>query len=292
MNKKIAFGFWLLAFGFLPAGAQRVLSLDSCRQMALRNNKQLSVSKLKQDVAANLRKSARTKYLPHVSAIGTYQYTSEPISLLSETQKTEFSSLGTTINTGLSQSLADLMAKMPTLAALMGRVGPVTEAMLNGLGQSIVDAFDTDTRHLFVGSVMVTQPLFMGGSIIAMNKMADINEKLAANSLDARRQATLYKLDQAYWQVVSLYHKQQLAQSYLDLVKKLDTDVYKMIEEGVATKSDGLSVDVKVNEAEMTLTKVNDGLVLSRMLLNQLCGLPLDEQVMLADEQAEQIAVV
>jgi len=292
MNRKIAFGFWLMAFGFLPAGAQRVLSLDSCRQMALRNNKQLSVSKLKQDVAANLRKSARTKYLPHVSAIGSYQYTSEPISILSETQKTEFGNLGTMIGTGLSQSLADLMAKMPALATVMGRVGPVTEQMLNGLGQKIVDAFDTDTRNLFVGSVMLTQPVFMGGSIIAMNKMADINEKLAANSLDARRQATIYRLDQAYWQVVSLYHKQQLAQSYLDLVKKLDADVYKMIEEGVATKSDGLSVDVKVNEAEMTLTKVNDGLVLSRMLLNQLCGLPLDEQVTLADEQATEIAVV
>ena len=292
MNKKIAFGFWLMAFGFLPAGAQRVLSLDSCRQMALRNNKQLSVSKLKQDVAANLRKSARTKYLPHVSAIGTYQYTSEPISLLSETQKTEFSNLGTMIGTGLTKSLADLMVHHETLANVMGRVGPVTEKMLNGLGQKIVDAFDTDTRHMLVGSVMLTQPLFMGGSIIAMNKMADINEKLAANSLDARRQATLYRLDQAYWQVVSLYHKQQLAQSYLDLVKKFDADVYKMIEEGVATKSDGLSVDVKVNEAEMTLTKVNDGLVLSRMLLNQLCGLPLDEQVTLADEQVTEIAVV
>ena len=287
MNRKIAFGFWLLAFGFLPAGAQRVLSLDSCRQMALRNNKQLSVSKLKQDVAANLRKSARTKYLPHVSAIGTYQYTSEPISLLSETQKTEFSNLGTMIGTGLTQSLADLMVHHETLAKVMGTVGPVTEKMLNGLGQKIVDAFDTDTRHMLVGSVMLTQPLFMGGSIIAMNKMADINEKLAANSLDARRQATLYRLDQAYWQVVSLYHKQQLAQSYLDLVKKFDADVYKMIEEGVATKR-----DVKVNEAEMTLTKVNDGLVLSRMLLNQLCGLPLDEQVTLADEQAGQIAVL
>ena len=284
--------FWLLAFGFLPAGAQRVLSLDSCRQMALRNNKQLGVSKVKQDVAANLRKSARTKYLPHVSAIGSYQYTSEPVSILSEAQKTEFSNLGTTIGTGLSQSMADLMEHVPHLATVMGRVGPVTEKLLNGLGQKIVDAFDTDTRNLFVGSVMLTQPVFMGGSIIAMNKMADINEQLAANSLDARRQATIYKLDQAYWQVVSLYHKQQLAQSYLDLVKKFDTDVYKMIEEGVATKSDGLSVDVKVNEAEMTLTKVNDGLVLSRMLLNQLCGLPLDEQVTLADEQAAEIAVV
>ena len=292
MNRKIAFGFWLLAFGFLPAGAQRVLSLDSCRQMALRNNKQMSVSKVKQDVAANLRKSARTKYLPHVSVIGTYQYTSEPISILSETQKTEFSNLGTTIGTGLVQSMAELMLQHPALAQVMAKVGPVSEEMLNGLGQKIVDAFDTDTRHLFVGSVMFTQPLFMGGSIIAMNKMADINEKMAANSMEARRQATIYKLDQAYWQVVSLCHKQKLAESYLDLVKKLDTDVYKMIEEGVATKSDGLSVDVKVNEAEMTLTKVNDGLVLSRMLLNQLCGLPLDEEVILADEQKDQIAVV
>ena len=292
MNKKIALGFWLLALGFLPAGAQRVLSLDSCRQMALLNNKQLGVSKLKQEVAANMRKSARTKYLPHVSAIGSYQYTSEPISILSETQKAEFSNLGTAIGAGLSQSMADLMTKIPNLATVMGRVGPVTEQMLNGLGQKIVDGFDTDTRNMFVGSVMLTQPLFMGGSIIAMNKMADINEKLAANSMDARRQAIIYRLDQAYWQVVSLYHKQQLAQSYLDLVKKLDTDVYKMIEEGVATKSDGLSVDVKVNEAEMTLTKVNDGLVLSRMLLNQLCGLPLDEQVTLADEQVTEIAVV
>ena len=292
MNKKIALGFWLLALGFLPAGAQRVLSLDSCRQMALLNNKQLGVSKLKQEVAANMRKSARTKYLPHVSAIGSYQYTSEPISILSETQKAEFSNLGTAIGAGLSQSMADLMTKIPNLAAVMGRVGPVTEQMLNGLGQKIVDGFDTDTRNMFVGSVMLTQPLFMGGSIIAMNKMADINEKLAANSMDARRQAIIYRLDQAYWQVVSLYHKQQLAQSYLDLVKKLDTDVYKMIEEGVATKSDGLSVDVKVNEAEMTLTKVNDGLVLSRMLLNQLCGLPLNEQVTLVDEQSTEIAVV
>ena len=292
MNRKIAFGFWLMAFGFLPAGAQRLLSLDSCRQMALRNNKQLSVSKMKQDVAANLRKSARTKYLPHVSAIGSYQYTSEPVSILSETQKTELGTLGTTINNGITQSMAGLIDQHPALAPVMGRLGPAAEQMLNGLGQKIVEAFETDTRNLFVGSVMLSQPLFMGGSIIAMNKMADISEKLAANSLDARRQATIYRLDQAYWQVVSLYHKQQLAQSYLDLVKKFDADVYKMIEEGVATKSDGLSVDVKVNEAEMTLTKVNDGLVLSRMLLNQLCGLPLDEQVTLVDEQAKQIAVV
>ena len=292
MNKRIAFGFWLLAFGFLTAGAQRVLTLDSCRQMALSNNKQLGISKMKQSVAANIRKSARTKYLPHVSAIGTYEYTSEPISLLSGTQKAEFQHLGTTMSGALAQSLGDLIVQNPNLAAVMGRLGPTMETVMNGLGQKIVDAFDTDTRHLFAGSVMLTQPLFMGGSIIAMNKMADINEQLAENSLDARRQATLYKIDQAYWQVVSLYHKRKLAESYLELVRKLDGDVQKMIDEGLATRSDGLSVDVKVNEAEMAVSQVNDGLVLSRMLLNQLCGLPLNEEVILKDEQADEIAVV
>jgi outer membrane protein TolC len=274
MRRRI--GLLLLLGTVLSASGQRVLSLDSCRQMALRNNKQLGISKLKQDVAANLRKSARTKYLPHVSAVGTYEFTSKEISLLSEEQKTEFSNLGTAMSTGLGQTLAPMAAQSQVLATVLGKLGPTVETMLNGLGQKIVDAFHTDTRNMFAGSVVLTQPLFMGGSIIAMNKMASINEKMADNQTEARRQATLYRIDQAYWQVVSLYHKKKLAEGYLDLVKKLNSDVHKMIDEGVATKSDGLSVEVKVNEAEMTLTKVDDGLVLSRMLLNQLCGLPLN----------------
>ena len=100
------FGMLLLVGLVLPVGAQRVLSLDSCRQMALRNNKQLGVSKLKQDVAANLRKSARTKYLPHVSAVGTYQYTSKPVSLLSDAQKESLPQIGTAMVSGMQPSLA------------------------------------------------------------------------------------------------------------------------------------------------------------------------------------------
>jgi outer membrane protein TolC len=139
---------------------------------------------------------------------------------------------------------------------------------------------------------MVTQPVFMGGAIIAMNKMADLGEELACNSAEQTRQQTLYSIDQTYWQVVSLRHKQKLAEGYLDLVKKLDDDVQKMIREGVATRSEGLSVSVKVNEAEMMLTKVNDGLVLSKMLLCQLCGMPVSEQIILADEEKETLETV
>jgi outer membrane protein TolC len=87
--------------------------------------------------------------------------------------------------------------------------------------------------------------------------------------------------------VVSLRHKQTLAESYVALVKKLKADVQKMIDQGVATKGDGLSVGVRVNEAEMALTQVKDGLALSKMLVCQLIGLPVDENIMLADEESE-----
>lgn len=280
----------MLIFLPLAVSAQRLLTLDSCRAMALKNNKQISVSKAKQDVAANLRKAARTKYLPHVSALAGYVHNSKEVSILNDDQKSALSNLGTNAATGLQTSIGPYASILPPAlqTKLTGDVGALA-GTLDQLGLGIVDAFRTDTRNIYAGTVMFTQPVFMGGAIVAMNKMADINEELAANSLEAKRQNTLFSIDQAYWQVVSLRHKEKLAQSFVDLVKKLDNDVQKMVEEGVATKSDRLNVSVKVNEAEMALTKVTDGLVLSRMLLCQLCGLPVNEQVKLADEDSEEL---
>ena len=313
MRKVLSIGCWLLAVSCLPVGAQRLLTLDSCRAMALRNNKQLSVSKVKQNIAVNIRKSARTKYLPHVSAIGTYEHTSEEVSILNDGQKTSLGTLGTTAVGAMQPAMAGLTEKLGGLGTMLGQMGLPTgvfeqmsgelaqqmgqsmqqmQTGLNQEGQKIVDAFRTDTRNIWAGSILLTQPVFMGGALIALNNMADINERMQQNTADVREQSTLYQTEQAYWQVVSLKHKQRLAQAYLDLVKKLDGDVHKMIEEGVATKSDGLTVDVKVNEAEMALTRVNDGVVLSKMLLCQTIGLPVNEQVTLADEDAESLAVV
>ena len=272
----------------LPVGgyAQRLLTLDSCRAMALRNNKQMRVAQMKQEVTANTRKSARTKYLPQVNALGGYAWTSKEVSILNDDQKAALNNMGTNMGLKLQEALAPLVSSLPAETQMkMGSDLAQFGGAINQVGAGIVDAFRTDTRNVFAGAVMVTQPLFMGGAIIAANKMADINEELAANSLDLKRQGTLYTIDQAYWQVVSLKHKQTLAESYVALVKKLNDDVQKMIDQGVATKGDGLSVSVRVNEAEMALTQVSDGLALSKMLLCQLCGLSLDEEIKLADEE-------
>ena len=270
----------------LTSEAQRLLTLDSCRAMALRNNKQMGVAKMKQEMNANQRKSARTQYLPKVNAVGGYVWMSREMSLLNDDQKEALSNLGTRATGKLQDALSPLVSSLPegTQAKMAGDMAAFS-GVLNQVGSRIVEGLQPDTRSMMGGAVTVTQPVFMGGAIVAANKMANINEQMATNSLEMKKQGTLYHIDQAYWLVVSLRHKQTLAESYVALVRKLKGDVQKMIDQGVATKGDGLSVSVKVNEGEMALTQVTDGLELSKMQLCQLCGLPEDEEITLADEE-------
>ncbi|MBR5729486.1 MAG: TolC family protein [Prevotella sp.] len=293
MNKKKKWTMLLALWVLLPiAGeAQRLLTLDSCRAMALRNNKQMSVARVKQEVNANLRQSARTKYLPQVNAIGGYEWMSKEVSILNDEQKSVLSNMGTSTATSLQNALAPLASQLPAeTQAKMAQDMSQFAGALNQVGQHVVDGFRTDTRNTIAGALTVTQPLYMGGAIMAANKMADINEDMATNSLEAKQQTILFNIDHAYWQVVSLHHKQKLAESYVELVKKLKGDVQKMIDKGVATKGDGLSVGVRVNEAEIALMEVKDGLVLAKMLVCQLCGLPVDENITLVDETSDELS--
>ena len=285
-----AFGLVLSVLLPMTASAQRVLTLDSCRAMALRNNKQMGVARVQQEVNANLRQSARTQYLPKVNALGGYIWTSREVSILTDDQKSTLNNMGTNTAGHLQNALSPLVSALPSsVQAKMSQDMGQLAGALNQVGAGIADAFRTDTRNMMAGAVMVTQPVFMGGAIVAANKMADINEEMAANALEAKQQTTLFNIDHAYWQVVSLHHKKVLAESYIGLVRKLMGDVQKMIDKGVATKGDGLSVGVRVNEAEIALMEAEDGLALSKMLLCQLCGLPVDEEIVLADENSESL---
>ena len=285
-----------------PAHSQ-VLTLDSCRALALQNNKQLGISRTKQQMATQARKAARTKRLPHIDVIGGWMLSSDEISILSDEQKSKLTNIGTT---AAGQIDPDQMKNALSQMAQAGHITPgaaqgfgqLSQGLVeqlagfgNNLGTNIKNAFRTNTRSIIVASAVINQPVYVGGAITAANCMADITERMAGISIDAMEQNVLYDIDQAYWLVVSLKQKRQLAESYLSLVTKLNSDVHKMIENGVATKADGLQVDVKSNEAEMAKTQVDNGLSLAKMLLCQLCGLPIDADIRLADEDVKDINV-
>ena len=272
----------------LEGNAQRILSLDSCRTLALANNKELRMSKEKMDAAYYQRKAAFTNFLPKLDLTGGYMRTQKEISLLNDNEK---QSLGTA-GTQLQQNLQQLAAANPAIAELLKPLQGIMPDLvtgLNGMGQGIIDRFRTDTRNMYAGAAILTQPLYMGGKIVAYNKITRYAEQLAATQHATGTQEIILDTDQAYWQVISLVNKKKLAEGYLKLVKHLDGDLDKMVAQGVATKADGLSVKVKVNEAEMTLTQVDNGLSLSKMVLCQLCGIPLETDIRLADENMENL---
>lgn len=247
---KRTFVLLLALFSTTYMQGQRTLTLEECRDLSIKNNKELQISGEKVRVAGYEKQAAATKYFPQISAMGTYMRNQKDINLVD----------GTTV-AGLNQLLP----------------------------MDVSGFFHLDIQNVWLGSVSLVQPVFMGGKIIAYNQITRYARELAESMNDLKLQDLIYKTDETYWQVVSLVNKKKLADSYVSLLRKMDGDVQAMIDEGVATPADGLSVKVKLNEAEMAQTKVDNGLSLSRMALAQLCGLQLDEPVKLADENIESL---
>lgn len=245
--------------------AQRMLTLEECRNLAIQNNKELQISGEKIKMADNEKKAAFTKYFPQLSANGAYMWNQKDINLLD---------MGA-LSSSLSSSLGGL-AQLPMIQHLMSGVN---------------DMQHLDVQNIWVGNVSLVQPVFMGGKIVNFNQITKFAKQLAESMNNLQLQDLIYKTDETYWQVISLVNKKKLADAYVDLLRKMDSDVTAMIYEGVATEADGLSVKVKLNEAEMAQTKVENGLALTRMLLAQICGLSLEEDLSLADEKLDNFPV-
>lgn len=264
MRKSVLCGVLLLLFGKMVS-AQQALSLQECRDLAVKNNKELRIAEEKIRMADYEKKAALTKYFPQISANGAYMWNQKDLNLLDMGQ--------------LSSSLASSLGGLAQLPVVQQTVGAIN------------DLQHLDIQNVWVGNVALVQPVFMGGKIVTYNQITAYAKELALSMNDQKLQDLLYKTDETYWQVVSLVNKKKLADAYVELLRKTDEDMAALIAEGVATQADGLSVKVKLNEAEMAQTKVNNGLALSRMLLAQLCGLPLTDTLTLADEQLDNFPV-
>lgn len=264
MRKSVLCGVLLLLFGKMVS-AQQTLSLQECRDLAVKNNKELRIAEEKIRMADYEKKAALTKYFPQISANGAYMWNQKDLNLLDMGQ--------------LSSSLASSLGGLAQLPVVQQTVGAIN------------DLQHLDIQNVWVGNVALVQPVFMGGKIVTYNQITAYAKELALSMNDQKLQDLLYKTDETYWQVVSLVNKKKLADAYVELLRKMDEDMAALIAEGVATQADGLSVKVKLNEAEMAQTKVNNGLALSRMLLAQLCGLPLTDTLTLADEQLDNFPV-
>lgn len=264
----------------LVVGASEAVSLDSCRAMALRNNKQMLINATRIEAAKYKKKEAIAAYLPALDFAGGYTYNQKNLSLFDSDQMLPVKSFN--IATGsyefniVKKPITGEPVKSPD-----GQYVPQEVALIPK------EAMTFDIHNVFFGAITLTQPIYMGGKIVALNRIANYAEQLTVAQQQGDAENVIYNVDVAYWQVVSLDAKMRLAESYVALLDTLNRNVNAMIVEGVATPSDQLRVNVRLNEAQVDLTKVKNGLTLSRMALAQLCGLPIDSDMHLVDEKQD-----
>lgn len=264
----------------LAATAVAQVPLDSCRNMALRNNKAILIANEKVTAASYQRSEAKAAYLPSIDFEGSYLYNQKNLSLIEEDAMLPVKTFNPATGSYDFSIVTDPTGKPVTVG---GQYVPKEVALLPK------SALTYDIHNVFAGALTLTQPVFFGGKIKAMNDITKYAEDLAKTLRNKAAEDVVYQVDAAYWQVVSLRAKQDLAESYVQLLDTLNSNVNAMVRQGIATKADALSVAVKLNEANVDLTKVKNGLSLSRMLLAQLCGLPSSTQMTLADEGKQQL---
>ena len=282
-TKKLTAALWVFLAGAVsaPVSTAETYSLDSCRAMALSNNKELMVKAERVRQAGYQRKQAFAAYLPALDFAGGYTYNQKKLSLFDSDQLLPTKSFNLATQSYEFNVVTNPITHQPVTTP-DGTPIPSEVALIPK------EAMEFDIHNVFFGAVTLTQPIYMGGKIVAMNRLAKIQEEANRMLQENESQNVIYAVDAAYWTVVSLNAKYRLAKSYVNLLDTLDRNVKLMLDQGVATRSDLLSVDVRLNEANVDLLKVENGLSLSRMALAQICGLPVHSDINVADEGVAQ----
>lgn len=297
----------ILTAAILPfqlAGQQR-LTLEECRRMAAENSSELRESSIRMEMAACDRGIARANYFPKVSAKGAYLRNGSDISLIGDEESALLRNGGTLIQGQLDGKMDELtkaimsnpaaareFMQSPMWQTVIGSLSRTDlSSAIDDIGSRIDDAMHLDVQNIYAGILSVTQPVYAGGKIMAANKIASLSEDLEKSRGETLYQETIVSVEQAYWQIVSIAAKKELADGYARLLDKMENDIGISVAEGIATEADLLSVRVKANEARLLLSRSVNGLALAKMLLCKQIGLPLDSDIMLADEGGEEVPV-
>ena len=178
----------LLALG---ANAQGTVSLDSCRAMALHNNKELRQAEAKIEVARHQHATAQAAYKPSIDLEASYLYNARNLSLVESDQLLPTKSFNPKTGAYDFNLVTDPQTGYPV--QVNGQFVPSQVALLPK------DALTYNIHHVMAGALTITQPLYMGGKIKAMNEITSRAEQLARTMSQNKADDIIYDVDVAYW---------------------------------------------------------------------------------------------
>lgn len=254
--KKINFYILLIAlFSLTQIFAQRVLTLEESKQLALQNNTKSKNSKLEIEASRQIRKSAFTNYFPNISA-GGFKWSAQ-------------------------EGLFDIEMQGGNLPVYDGNPA-------NLLNPTQFAYFPSSTISIWkkgtIGYINAIQPIFTGGRIIYGNKLASLGEDVSELKDKMTEDEILLKTEEQYWQIVSLDEKFKTVEKYEEMLKRLLAKVEDAYNSGIIMKNDMLKVKVKLSEILLTKSKLNNGISLAKMAFCQHIGISYDSSLVFKDK--------
>tara|TARA_R110002050_G_scaffold233063_3_gene368804 strand:+ start:33774 stop:35015 length:1242 start_codon:yes stop_codon:yes gene_type:complete len=122
-------------------------------------------------------------------------------------------------------------------------------------------------------SLGVTQLVYAGGKINSAKKISNRAIDLYTSQKELTDSEVLLNVETTYWQIVNIKGKVALATKYKGLLTELLKDLTNLYDAGIIYKNEVLQVQVKLNQAELDLTKATDGHTLLKLKIAQLTGM-------------------
>ena len=231
----------------IAAKAQTTYSLDQCKALAKENNVKLKRARLEITDAKEQQKEARTKYLPTVTANGTYFHSADYL---------------------MQEEISLSPADQQKLAAIVKGIG-LNPAILAALPTSYT--FQA-IKHGTLASIIAMQPVFAGGRIINANKLAAVQTQVKELMLEQNADEVAQTTEVYYNQLLALYEQEKTLDAANKQLENILKDANNAYEAGVSNKNDVLSVKLKQNEMAVNRLKLNNGISLCKMVLAQYIG--------------------
>ena len=243
----------------LPLFSQEVLSLEQCREMALRYNKEIAASARQTESARYMVKSYKGNFFPNITAGGTGIYSSADG------------------HYGIAGG--NLPVFMPNASG---------QFLPNG-GFAYFPGIDLKYKIglVYMGGVEVEQPLYMGGKITAAYKMSVLGKEMAQMNETLTATTVILNTDKAYAQVVKAREMKKVADKYHAVLTELHKNVGSAYRHGLKPQNDVLKVQVKLNESELNMRKAENALRLATMNLCHFIGKPLIADIQVSGDYPE-----
>ncbi|HPT30479.1 MAG TPA: TolC family protein [Prolixibacteraceae bacterium] len=230
------------------------LSLDSCLNLAVRNNFRIKQAASEVAQSEQLKKSAFTNYFPKVNAGFSAVKMSDYL---------------------IKSSIPQM--NLPVYDGNPVNLRTATQfAYFPGLSLNLVD-------YMNLGYAMAAQPIFTGGRIFYGNKLAGTGYEISQQKKSMTETEVMVRTEELYWTTLSLMEKLGTVDSYQKLLDTLNRDVTAALNAGLVKRNDLLKVRLKQNELEENRRKLTEGIELSKKALCQHIGIPYDNSLGLTD---------